>query len=108
MTDFKISNAQMAYRNAAKIGGDTFSVAAPSLPEQKIGPDFGELVSQAVGDSIETNKAAEAAAAGNLVNKTSVDDLAIAITNADLTLRTVVAVRDKVIAAYQDIIKMPI
>jgi flagellar hook-basal body complex protein FliE len=31
-----------------------------------------------------------------------------AVTNAEVTLQTVLAVRDRVIQAYQDIIRMPI
>jgi flagellar hook-basal body complex protein FliE len=31
-----------------------------------------------------------------------------AVTNAQVALQTVVAVRDRVISAYQDILKMPI
>jgi len=31
-----------------------------------------------------------------------------AVTNAEVTLQTVVAVRDKVISAYQDILRMPV
>jgi flagellar hook-basal body complex protein FliE len=31
-----------------------------------------------------------------------------AVTNAELTLETVVAVRDRVVQAYQDILRMPI
>ena len=35
-------------------------------------------------------------------------DVVTAVAEAEATLQTVVAVRDKVIAAYNDIIKMPI
>ncbi|PCI32189.1 MAG: flagellar hook-basal body complex protein FliE [Alphaproteobacteria bacterium] len=35
-------------------------------------------------------------------------DVVTSVQNAEMVLETVVAVRDKVIAAYQDIIKMPI
>lgn len=107
MNSIKSTNAINAYQNAAKMAESAFSISSPSN-EQKIGPDFSELVNQAVGDAIDTQKVAENATAGSLINKTSIDDLSIAITNADLTLRTVVAVRDRVISAYQDIIKMPI
>ena len=35
-------------------------------------------------------------------------DIVTAVSNAEVTLETVMAVRDRVIAAYQEIIKMPI
>ena len=45
-----------------------------------------------------------AAAAG----KADIVDVVSSVTNAEVTLQAVVAVRDKVIEAYQDIMKMPI
>jgi len=35
-------------------------------------------------------------------------DVVAAITSAELTLQTVVAVRDRLISAYQEIMRMPI
>ena len=43
-----------------------------------------------------------------LVAPTDVSQVVMAVTNAEVTLETVVAVRDRVIQAYQDILKMPI
>lgn len=43
-----------------------------------------------------------------LNGKGSLVDVVTSVQNAEMVLDTVVAVRDKVIAAYQDIIKMPI
>lgn len=41
-------------------------------------------------------------------NKVDLADLVTAVSNAEITLSTVVAVRDKVINAYQEILRMPI
>jgi flagellar hook-basal body complex protein FliE len=35
-------------------------------------------------------------------------DVVQAVNSADMTLQTVVAIRDKMIGAYQDILRMPI
>ena len=35
-------------------------------------------------------------------------DVITAVSNAEVTLQTVVAIRDRVIQAYQDIMRMPI
>ena len=45
-----------------------------------------------------------AAAAG----KADLNTVVVAVAEADLTLKTVVAVRDKVLAAYREILRMPI
>ena len=45
---------------------------------------------------------------GALTKETSLVDIVTAVTNAEVALETAVAVRDRVIAAYQEIIRMPI
>ncbi len=43
-----------------------------------------------------------------LSGKADVRDVVAAVNNAELTLQTVVAVRDKVVSAYNEILHMPI
>ena len=43
-----------------------------------------------------------------LAGAADVADVVTAVTNAEVALQTVMAVRDRVIQAYQDIIRMPI
>lgn len=94
-----ISGAIAAYGNVAK---------SPSAGAAGEGVNFLEMVQQGVDNSTQTLKAAEQAGIGALNGEVSLDELAVAIANAETTLQTVVAVRDRVIGAYQDIIKMPI
>jgi flagellar hook-basal body complex protein FliE len=72
------------------------------------GESFGKLLQNAgagVVDALgKSEKESLQAVTGN-ANLTAVTE---AVTNAQMALQTVVAVRDKVIAAYQDILKMPI
>jgi flagellar hook-basal body complex protein FliE len=42
------------------------------------------------------------------MGKQPLHEVVLSINEAEIALQTIVAVRDKVIAAYQDIIKMPI
>jgi flagellar hook-basal body complex protein FliE len=44
----------------------------------------------------------------SIANEAELHDLITSVSNAELTLNTVVAVRDRMISAYQDIIKMAI
>ena len=98
------ANAAAAYKSAAR-------AAMPAAPgaAAEAGPSFGEMVEHAAKDALSTAKGAETmgikAAAGAPVELT---DVVTAVSNAEVTLQTVVAVRDKVIAAYQDIMRMPI
>jgi flagellar hook-basal body complex protein FliE len=43
-----------------------------------------------------------------MAKKAELVDVVTAVTQAEITLETVTAVRDKVISAYQDIMRMPI
>lgn len=102
-----VKQAAAAYGNAAKIGQGLGSVAgidgaAPA------GPSFSELVSNAMTDAADTGYKTESLSSESLANKAELHDLVAAVANAELTLNTVVAVRDKVISAYHDIVKMPI
>jgi len=58
--------------------------------------------------AIETSREAEAASNRGLMGEGSVTDLVIAVGRAELTLQTAVAVRDRVVAAYQEVMRMPI
>ena len=99
------ANAAAAYKSAARAALPTGPVAA----KEAAGPSFGEMVENAAKEALTTAKGAETlgikAAAGAPVELT---DVVTAVSNAEVTLQTVVAVRDKVIAAYQDIMRMPI
>ena len=72
------------------------------------GIDFGNLVQQAIREAGQTAQVAEnqamqvAAGQGDIVN------VVTAIAAAETQLETVIAVRDQVIQAYQEILRMPI
>lgn len=69
---------------------------------------FSSLVSDAIGDVQQSTKAMEVASAKSLVNEADMVDVVTAVSNAEMVVNTVVTVRDKVISAYNDILKMPI
>jgi flagellar hook-basal body complex protein FliE len=71
--------------------------------------DFGALLSQTLGNAVQTGQAAEAQAAGAVGSGNGdITHVVTAVSRAELALQTTVAVRDRVLQAYQDIIKMPI
>jgi flagellar hook-basal body complex protein FliE len=92
-----------AYQAASKMGaGAASSAAAPS------GPGFGDFLTSAMKDAIGSMKGGEQAAAQQAAGKGDMVSVVNAVNQAELTLDTVVAVRDKVITAYQSIMQMPI
>ncbi len=72
------------------------------------GGDFLALVKDAAGSAVEAGKQSEAATMQAIAGNADVSQVVTAVANAEVTLQTAIAIRDKVIAAYQDISRMPI
>ncbi len=60
------------------------------------------------GRSPDSMKEAEKSAALGTAGKANLQEVIIAVSSAELMMQTVVALRDKVISAYQEIIRMPV
>lgn len=69
---------------------------------------FGDMVSGLLKDTVAANHQAEVASARSVTGKGDIVSIASAVNNAEMTLETLVAVRDRMISAYQDIMRMPI
>ncbi|MBB5689179.1 flagellar hook-basal body complex protein FliE [Roseomonas alkaliterrae] len=87
--------------------------AADALPQAGSaaaggGAGFGAALSRAMEQAVEVGRAADAATTSALTGQGSVTDVVLAVGRAELTLQTAVAVRDRVVAAYQDVMRMPI
>ncbi len=72
------------------------------------GPDFGSLLNSAVGSLSQAGSSAEAAVTNAAMGKGDLVDVVTAVAAAEATMETVIAVRDEVIKAYQEIMRMPI
>jgi flagellar hook-basal body complex protein FliE len=100
-----VNNAISAYNNAARSFGDD---DAKTDSTSSGGMSFSSLLKDGARNAIESGKRSEELAKQAITGKADVRDVVAAVNNAELTLQTVVAVRDKVINAYSDILKMPI
>lgn len=69
---------------------------------------FAQVLGGVLENAVEAGRTSEAAAVKAAAGKADVADVVTAINNAELALETVVAVRDRVISAYQEIMRMPI
>jgi flagellar hook-basal body complex protein FliE len=99
--------AAKAYAAAQKgMGLDPGLGSAPSAPTQQGG--FGELLKSAITDAMATSKTAERQMANQVAGKAELVDVVTAITAAETSLETIMAVRDQAISAYQEIMRMPI
>lgn len=98
--------ASAAYQAIAKIG--TTAPAAAASTTAAAPQSFANFLEGAVKDAVATMQTGEQMAAKQVAGKADMVSVINAVNNAELTLNTVVAVRDKVIAAYQSIMQMPI
>lgn len=97
-----------AYAQAARMGGNTSTIASGGAKEAA-GGGFGDFLEKAIDQTVDASKASERQMAVSTAgNGSNLIDVVTAVSEAETTLQTVMAVRDKVIAAYNDIIKMPI
>ncbi len=98
-----IGSITVSPQTAAQAYGRTESGAgAPA------GADFGAVMSRALGQAVATGQNADAQAATALAGGGNVTDVVTAVAQANLTLQTAVALRDRVVQAYQTIMNMPI
>ncbi|MBY0569086.1 MAG: flagellar hook-basal body complex protein FliE [Hyphomonadaceae bacterium] len=94
-------SAARAYQQAARASGSGGIEAGDNI-------DFGNLVTQAIRDAGQTAQVAEQQAVQVAAGRGDIVDVVTAIAAAETQLQTVMAVRDQVISAYQEILRMPI
>ena len=100
-------DALSAYGRAKGVGGP-----APASPSSGVGQSgeasFGNLVNDMVGSTADALGKAEQASIKQVAGKGDLIDVVTAIGAAETALDTVVAVRDRVVSAYQEIMRMQI
>ena len=101
--------ASLAYLNALKRATNGVSSEAfDSAPVAGAGPSFQELLKDVAEGVVDSSRHAEATQLQASVKQAELVDVISAVSNAELALESVVAVRDKVVQAYQEILRMPI
>jgi flagellar hook-basal body complex protein FliE len=69
---------------------------------------FGALLERAVTGTVDAAKASDRATMEAISGSGDVTAVVTAVARAELALQTTVAIRDRVIQAYQDVMRMPI
>lgn len=72
------------------------------------GVTFSDFLKAKAEESVDTLRKSEDMSAKAVTGEADITDVVQAVTSAELTLQTVVAVRDRMISAYQEIMRMPI
>ena len=102
------SAAAQAYAAAARAVADAAKGTAQAKTPGDGEGDFGAALQQAVASVSGTIDKAEATTMAQVAGKADVVDVVTAVAETEVALRTLVSVRDRVIATYQEIMRMPI
>ncbi|GAK70200.1 flagellar hook-basal body complex protein FliE [Agrobacterium rubi TR3 = NBRC 13261] len=86
------------------LAGSAVSTAATAAS----GPTFGSVLGSVASDAVESLKKGEAMSFAGIQGKANTREVVDAVMQADQTLKTAVALRDKIVSAYLDIVKMQI
>lgn len=106
--DVTLQNAAMAYGKAVSRGGDAGTESIVGAEAAGGGSSFADML-KATGEQVAgaVSDGEQVSVQSNL-DKVELTDIVHAVNNAEVALQTVVAVRDRVVDAYQQIIRMPI
>ncbi|SFE85786.1 flagellar hook-basal body complex protein FliE [Sulfitobacter brevis] len=103
MTDFsaiRSSYVQAAYAKA--------SDAKPAAEPKPSGADFSSMVADAAQKAVETVRTGDSMAIAGLQGQAGLQQVVEATMAMESTVQISVALRDKLVEAYQDVMRMPI
>jgi len=102
-----IAQAANAYTSTA-LNGVSKATGIGSATDGSDGAAFGDLVKQGLQNAVDAQHKSEAVSGKALAGKADMTDVLQAVTSAEMALNTVLAVRDKVVQAYNSIMSTQI
>lgn len=93
-------SATNAYSRVQNGGFDT--------PPDASGADFNDVLARAVQSVAEAGHKADAESVKAIAGQGNLTEVATAVTRAELSMQTALAIRDRVVQSYQDITRMQI
>jgi flagellar hook-basal body complex protein FliE len=70
--------------------------------------DFGQMLAEVANEGVQTLRQAEFSSLQSIRGKASVQEVVDAVMAAEQTLQAAIAVRDKMVSAYQELTRMAI
>lgn len=106
-------DAKAAYNNALNAQAQALGEQAHLLqnlqaPNDANASGFATTIAQIFNDGINAQQRAENAGLQAIRGEIDQTELVTAVTDAEATLNTIIAVRDRVLSAYQEISRLPI
>lgn len=100
--------AANAYASLARLTESSGMTKAAGEGEASSGPNFGELVKEAIGSMTQASRTSDVQSQAMAAGKANIIDVVTAVSETEVAIDTLVSVRDKVVAAYEEIMRMPI
>jgi len=101
--------ATAAYGNASQLISQAARPRTDLTAETGAGGgDFAQLLAQTVQDVVDQGNATDRMAIDMVNGKANVVDMVTALSQTEMAIDTMVTVRDRVISAYEEIMRMPI
>ena len=101
-------SAASAYAKLARLADPSTALGKAAAPDSEGGQNFGALVKDALGSVVAAGKKSDGLAQGMAAGKANIVDVVTAVTETEVAIESLVSVRDKVIQAYEEIMRMPI
>jgi flagellar hook-basal body complex protein FliE len=98
--------AANAYASLARISGP--SSGAINTVGESGGPNFGALLKDAIGTVVEAGRKSDTQQQAMAAGKANIVDVVTAVSETEVAVEALVSVRDRVIQAYEEIMRMPI
>ena len=108
MTSIPASQALQAYAQAARALSGGAEDAAQRAASANPAEGFGTMLQNQLGNLVQQGQGLEARGIDLVQGRADVVDVVTAVAETEVLLETVVTVRDRVISAYQEILRMPI
>ncbi len=99
-----VTEAVKAYEKIAQRD----SIQGPDIAQPSGGGGFADALRGATESAVSSLREGEVQSLKAAAGTADINDVVMAVGKAEMTLQTVVTIRDRVIQAYQEIIRMPI
>jgi flagellar hook-basal body complex protein FliE len=100
--------AANAYAALARMGEQTANLGRSAAATPASAPDFSAVLKDVINAVSEAAQKSDTQAQAVATGRANMVDVVTAVAETETAVQTLVSVRDKVISAYEDILKMPI
>ncbi len=98
----------MAIESIGRIPAALPELRTPAPAARPGAPSFGDALGQALGQVEALQQAGDTQAAAAANGQGNLHEVALALEKADVSMRVAAKVRNKLVEAYQDVMRMPV